>query len=58
MSSNLSAVRAELARVYDRFRYAPQNRKALDAWVAYLRHLVAITRLATNILPFARYAHA
>lgn len=55
--NHISGTRAGVAGVYNRFRYDPQKRKALDAWAAHLRQLVATTSLATNIVPFARYAH-
>ena len=41
---------------YNRYRYDPEKRKALDTWAAHLQNLVDGREPTTNVVPFVRYA--
>lgn len=54
--NHISGTRAGIAGVYNRYRYDPEKRKALDTWAAHLQNLVEGREPTTNVVPFARYA--
>ena len=54
--NHISGTRGGVAGVYNRFRYDPEKRRALDTWSTHLGRLVRETGSVSNILPFVRYA--
>lgn len=54
--NHISGTRAGVAGVYNRYRYDPEKRKALDTWAAQLQNLVEGREPTTNVVPFVRYA--
>ncbi|MCW4460831.1 site-specific integrase [Sphingomonas sp. BT-65] len=54
--NHISGTRAGVAGVYNRYRYDPEKRKALDIWALHLGNLIEGREPTTNVIPFARYA--
>lgn len=54
--NHISGTRAGVAGVYNRYRYDPEKRRALDNWALYLENLVKGNEPLSNVLPFSRYA--
>lgn len=54
--NHISGTRADIAGVYNRYRYDPEKRKALDTWAIHLQNLVEGREGTNNVLPFVRYA--
>jgi len=54
--NHVSGTRAGIAGVYNRYRYDPEKRKALDTWAAHLQNLIEGLEPTINVVPFARYA--
>ncbi|MGC4251785.1 MAG: integrase arm-type DNA-binding domain-containing protein [Sphingobium sp.] len=54
--NHVSGTRAGIAGVYNRYRYDPEKRKALDTWAAHLQNLIEGREPTTNVVPFVRYA--